>query len=90
MLALSRALASRPDVLLIDELSMGLAPLLVEELYREIRSIAASGVFVLLVEQSVAFALEVADRVGIVARGRIERFGEPAEVAAEALELYLS
>lgn len=90
MLALSRAVASRPDVLLIDELSMGLAPLLVEELFREISAIAASGVFVLLVEQSVAFALEVADRVGIVARGRIERFGEPAEVAAEALELYLS
>jgi branched-chain amino acid transport system ATP-binding protein len=90
MLALSRALVNKPDVLVLDELSMGLAPLLVEQLYAEIRTIADDGVFVLLVEQSVGFALEAADLVGIVSRGRLERFGQPADVGAEARELYLS
>ncbi len=90
MLALSRALATDPRLLMLDELSMGLAPALVAELYGVVKQIAEQGTSVLLVEQSISAALSIADRVAIVSHGRIERIGRPAEVADEAYDLYLN
>lgn len=90
MLALSRALSTEPRVLLVDELSMGLAPVLVGELYDVVRQICSTGVSMLLVEQSAAHALAIADRIGIVVHGRLERTGDPDSMAEQALELYLS
>jgi len=90
MLALSRALATDPQLLMLDELSMGLAPGLVAELYGVVKQIAEGGTSVLLVEQSISAALSIADKVAILSHGRIERVGLPAEIADEAYDLYLT
>jgi branched-chain amino acid transport system ATP-binding protein len=71
MLTLGRALARDPKVLLVDELSLGLAPLVVRRLLRAVREAADNGVAVLLVEQSVNQALRVADRVYVLLRGEV-------------------
>jgi branched-chain amino acid transport system ATP-binding protein len=71
MLALARGLATDPAVLLLDELSMGLAPLVVTRLYEEVAEIARQGVAVLVVEQFAAAVLGVADRAAVVVRGRL-------------------
>ncbi|QIK75317.1 ABC transporter ATP-binding protein [Nocardioides piscis] len=80
MLAMSRALASDPALLLLDELSMGLAPLIVEELYDTVAQIAASGVSILCIEQFARTALRVSDYAAVMSGGRIVASGEPAEV----------
>ena len=80
MVALGRALARRPSALLADELSLGLAPRLVERLLGVVRSAADSGLAVLLVEQHVRSALTVADRVVVLRHGRVAWTG-PAEQA---------
>ncbi len=90
MLAISRALVTRPRVLLLDELSMGLAPLVVQELYELVAQLAGQGLTIVLVEQFVTTALRVADRAAIMTHGRIEREGEPKEMAEAALGAYLS
>ncbi len=90
MLAISRALVTDPQVLLLDELSMGLAPLVVADLYELVGRLAAGGLTVLLVEQFVTTALAVADRAAIMVHGRIARQGTPAEMADAALGAYLS
>jgi branched-chain amino acid transport system ATP-binding protein len=85
MLSLARALVGRPQVLLIDEMSLGLAPLIVRALVARVREIAtASGVGVLMVEQHVHMALSVADRAYAMNKGRIVLEGTAAEVAAQA------
>ena len=71
MLAIGRALVSRPRMLLLDEPSMGLAPLIVQKVFEVIRSIAAQGVTILLVEQNARLALEVASRGYVMESGRI-------------------
>ncbi len=71
MLAVARVLASRPKLLLADELSLGLAPLVVRRLARALREAADEGAAVLLVEQQVRLALSVADRAYVMQRGRI-------------------
>ena len=78
MLAISRALVTEPKVLLLDELSMGLAPLIVTELYELVGTLAGQGMTILLVEQFVTTALSVATRAAIMVHGRIEQEGTPA------------
>ena len=80
MLAIGRALMAEPTLLLLDEPSLGLAPLIVSALFETIRTIAASGVTMLLVEQNVALALEVASRAYVLEEGRIAAEGAPAEL----------
>jgi branched-chain amino acid transport system ATP-binding protein len=90
MLALARGLAADPAVLLLDELSMGLAPLVVGRLYEQVASIARQGVAVLIVEQFAAAALGIADDAAVLVRGRVERRGRPDSVLrAELSALYL-
>ncbi len=86
MLALALALATRPKLLIVDELSLGLAPQVVESLLRTVRTIAEEdGAGVLLVEQHVHLALAVADRGYVMERGRITAEGPPAEIARAGL-----
>jgi len=89
MLALSRALASDPTLLLLDELSMGLAPLIVDELYETVGRIAASGVSILCVEQFAATALRVADYAAVMTGGRVVATGEPAEIERTMADVIL-
>jgi branched-chain amino acid transport system ATP-binding protein len=84
MLALGRVLAARPRVLLADELSLGLAPMVVERLLAAVRSAADDGLAVVLVEQHVRQALAVADRVQVLRRGRVVLSGAAAELRADA------
>src|SRR5439155_4268552 len=71
MLAMSRALSTDPELLLLDEISMGLAPLIVAELYQVVANLAAEGLTILVVAQSARTALGVADRAAVMASGRI-------------------
>ena len=89
MLAMSRALTAQPDVLLLDEISMGLAPVVVAELFGLVRQIADDGTPVLLVEQFARTALEVADTVTVLAQGRVRLTGTPDEVRDRVLDTYL-
>jgi branched-chain amino acid transport system ATP-binding protein len=89
MLAMARALATDPAVLLLDELSMGLAPLVVEELFGHVAQIAASGVTILIVEQFARTVLAVADYAALMLQGRVQRVGTPAEIESELTNAYL-
>jgi branched-chain amino acid transport system ATP-binding protein len=80
MLAMGRALMSRPKLLLLDEPSMGLAPLVVKEIFNIIKDINKEGTTVLLVEQNASMALKVADRAYIIANGEIEAEGKAHEL----------
>jgi branched-chain amino acid transport system ATP-binding protein len=77
MLAFGRALMSTPDVMLLDEPSMGLAPVVVDTIIASVREIADSGIGVLMVEQNADTSLEVADDVVVVARGEVTYSGPP-------------
>jgi branched-chain amino acid transport system ATP-binding protein len=83
MLATARALCARPALLLMDEPTEGLMPLLVDRLLGTVAALRARGVGVLLVEQKVDAVLRVADRVAIIEHGRIVREATPAELSAE-------
>ncbi|SRR5690606_36191012 len=89
MLALSRALASDPALLLLDELSMGLAPLIVEELYDTVAQIAETGVSILCIEQFARTALRVSDYAAVMTGGRIVATGEPDEINQTMSEVIL-
>ncbi len=80
MLAIGRALMARPKLLLLDEPSLGLAPLLVREIFGILRRIHAEGTTVLVVEQNAHMALQVADYAYVLETGRIVREGEPSEL----------
>ncbi|HEX9010054.1 MAG TPA: ABC transporter ATP-binding protein [Holophagaceae bacterium] len=80
MLAIGRALMANPKVMLLDEPSMGLAPVIVQEVFRTIRQLKESGLTLLLVEQFARSALEVADYAYVMERGRIAVHGTPAEL----------
>ena len=90
MLTLARALARRPALLLADELSLGLAPLVVQRLLRAVRQAADRGLGVLLVEQHVSQALEIADRAYVMRRGRLEMSGTAAELEQRVAEIEAS
>jgi branched-chain amino acid transport system ATP-binding protein len=89
MLAMSRALACRPALLLLDELSMGLAPRIVSELYEKVAEIAASGVSILCIEQFARTALRVADYAAVMTGGRVVATGEPNEILEKMSDLVL-
>jgi branched-chain amino acid transport system ATP-binding protein len=85
MLAMARALVQRPKVLLVDELSMGLAPTIVERLFAALRQAADNrGCAVVFVEQYVQIALQVADTASVINRGHIVLGGSAAELGAQA------
>ena len=85
----SRAIASDPALLLLDELSMGLAPVIVEQIYEVISRIATEGVTVLVVEQFASTVLGVADLAAVMVQGRIVRAGRPSEIEADLHSAYL-
>jgi branched-chain amino acid transport system ATP-binding protein len=83
MLAIGRALMARPRLLLLDEPSLGLAPLLVQEIFRTIKAINAQGVAILLVEQNARLALKIAHRAYVLATGRVVATGDAADLASD-------
>ena len=85
MLAMARALVARPRVLMLDEISMGLAPIVVQQLFDAVRAMKESGATVILVEQYVQAALELADYVYVLDKGTIAQVGEPADVRETGL-----
>jgi branched-chain amino acid transport system ATP-binding protein len=89
MLALARAVATRPRLLILDELSMGLAPLVVDELYRHVGRLADEGVTVVVVEQFARIALSVASAGVVMVGGRIVHTGPSAEVQSVLHSAYL-
>ncbi len=84
MLALGRALMARPRILLLDEPSLGLAPLVVRDIFATVRRLQAQGVAILLVEQNARAAFEVADHAYVLEMGRVSLQGPAAEVARDA------
>ena len=89
MLAMARGLATDPALLIIDELSMGLAPLFVSELYELVAGIAQEGVSILVVEQFARTVLGVADRAVIMQHGTVVAAGSPTDLEAELSAAYL-
>jgi branched-chain amino acid transport system ATP-binding protein len=80
MVAIARALMARPRLLLLDEPSLGLSPLIVQDMFDAIRRINAEGMSVLLVEQNVAMAMQVSTRAYVLEEGRMVAEGEPGEL----------
>lgn len=89
MLALSRALATRPAVLLLDELSMGLAPMIVAQIYETVAQLVEEGISVLVAEQFARAVLPIADLAAVMLNGRITAVGSPADIAADLETAYL-
>jgi branched-chain amino acid transport system ATP-binding protein len=83
MVAVARALVTDPAVVLADELSVGLAPVVVDEIFEAVQALRAAGRSLLIVEQYVDRALAVADYVYILHKGRIAFVGEPAQCRAD-------
>jgi branched-chain amino acid transport system ATP-binding protein len=89
MLALARGLGTDPAVLLLDELSMGLAPIVVEQLYEQVAALSRQGVSILVVEQLAGVVLGVADRAAIMLQGAIPDVGTPPEIESKLSSAYL-
>jgi branched-chain amino acid transport system ATP-binding protein len=85
MVALGRALLANPRLLLCDEISLGLAPVIIDDLYRILPAIRASGVAIVLVEQDITRSLGVADRFYCLLEGRVNLTGKPAETTRETV-----
>ena len=82
MLAIARGLMSDPEILIIDELSLGLAPVVVQQLYSTIETLKSHGVTILLVEQNVHLAFALSDYAYVISEGRLFTQGQPDELAA--------
>ena len=89
MLAMARALATDPALLLLDELSMGLAPLIVEQLYEIVVNVARAGVSILVVEQFVQTVLGIADVAAVMLHGTVAFAGSPADLGDVLSDAYL-
>lgn len=89
MLALARALAVEPKLIIADEMSLGLAPLVVDSVFESLERARRSGITVLLIEQFIHRALAMADRCLILSRGRVAWSGSAAEAGPEVLDSYL-
>lgn len=89
MLALSRALGTNPTVLLLDELSMGLAPRVVTEMYDIVGQLAADGLSILVAEQFARAVLPIATSAALILQGRVVRTGDPADIDRELSTSYL-
>ncbi len=87
MLAIARALVSDPKVMLLDEPSQGLAPLVVRELAEVIRRLPSQGVTILLIEQNMRLAEAVADEIHIMVKGRVVYAASPKQFRAEEAEI---
>ena len=85
MLAIGRALVANPALLLVDEISLGLAPVVVGQLYEVLRRVASEGTTLLVVEQDVSQVLRVADRVYCFRKGTVSLSGRPADLARERI-----
>jgi branched-chain amino acid transport system ATP-binding protein len=85
MVALGRALLANPRLLLCDEISLGLAPVIIDDLYRLLPAIRERGVSILLVEQDISRSLGVADRFYCLLEGKVNLSGKPAEVSRETV-----
>ena len=85
MVAIGRALMSNPRVLLCDELSLGLAPVVIKDIYAAFPKIKASGASIIIVEQDIGQALKVADQVYCMMEGRITLSGKPSEISREQI-----
>ena len=83
MVAIARGLMGRPDLIMIDELSLGLAPMIVDEIIQRLREIAASGTSVLLVDQDVDAALAIAERAYVLETGHVVLSGKAGELLAD-------
>ena len=83
MLAMGRALMAKPALLMLDEPSMGLAPILVQQIFDIIKELHAAGTTILLVEQNAQMALSVANRAYVLGTGKITISGDAAEVLAD-------
>jgi branched-chain amino acid transport system ATP-binding protein len=86
---MSRALVAEPALLLLDEISMGLAPLIVGELYDLVRQLGEEGITILLVEQFANTALAVADFAAVMTQGRIVAVGQPKDIEEHVSAAYL-
>jgi branched-chain amino acid transport system ATP-binding protein len=82
MLAIARGLMTRPELLIIDELSLGLAPVVVHQLFATLKKLKEAGLTILLVEQNVHLAFAVSDHAYVIAEGRVVSDGPPATLAA--------
>jgi branched-chain amino acid transport system ATP-binding protein len=90
MLSMARALTTNPEILFLDELSMGLAPLVVEELYAVVGQLVASErLTIIMVEQFAQTALSISDRAAIMVNGELTKMGTPEEIGSDVVEAYL-
>jgi ABC-type branched-subunit amino acid transport system ATPase component len=90
MLAIARGLMSRPLLLAIDEPSMGLSPIVVDEVLDALRAVALAGTAVLLVEQNSALALGIADRICVLVQGEVVLTRPSADIGEDLLDRYVN
>ena len=89
MLALARAVAAEPSLLLLDEISLGLAPKIVIELYEHVARLSSEGISIVIVEQFAHLVTQVADFAAIMTHGKIHSIGEPSQIVDELKSAYL-
>jgi branched-chain amino acid transport system ATP-binding protein len=83
MLAIGRALMTDPDILILDEPTEGLAPIIIEQIFEKLTELKSRGMTILLVEQNLHFALELADQVSLMSRGQIVWQGLPEDLKTD-------